>query len=145
MGHPEGYYLEDLAVGMSATVTKTVTDNDITKFAEVSCDTNPVHLDEDFAAASPFKTRIAHGMLSGALISAVLGTKLPGPGTIYLGQTLKFRAPVHIGDTVQASATVAEIDMSRKRVLLDCTCVVGETLVVEGQATVMVPSKAPIG
>lgn len=145
MSHPEGHFLEDLAVGMSATITKTVTDDDVTKFAEVSCDTNPVHLDEDFAAASPFKTRIAHGMLSGALISAVLGTKLPGPGTIYLSQTLKFKAPVRIGDAVQATATVVEIDISRKRVRLDCSCVVGETLVVDGEAIVMVPSKSQAG
>lgn len=145
MSQQEGHFLEDLAVGMSATVTKTITSDDIVKFAEVSCDTNPVHLDEDYAAASPFKSRIAHGMLSGALISAVLGTKLPGPGTIYLSQTLKFRAPVRIGDTVEASATVAEIDMSKKRVRLGCACVVGETLVVEGEATVMVPSRSAGG
>jgi 3-hydroxybutyryl-CoA dehydratase len=137
-----GYFLEDLSEGMFETFSKTITDADIVMFAGVSGDTNPVHLDENYAAASPFKTRIAHGMLSSSLLSAVLGTKLPGPGTIYLSQTLKFKAPVRIGDTVCARATIAEIDEARKRVRLDCTCTVGDTVVIDGEAVVMVPSKA---
>ncbi len=137
-----GYFLEDLSEGMFETFSKTITDADIVMFAGVSGDTNPVHLDENYAAASPFKTRIAHGMLSSSLLSAVLGTKLPGPGTIYLSQTLKFKAPVRIGDTVCARATIAEIDVAKKRVRLNCTCTVGDTVVIDGEAVVMVPTKA---
>jgi 3-hydroxybutyryl-CoA dehydratase len=137
-----GYFPENLSVGMSESIIKTITEVDIVMFAQVSGDTNPVHLDEDYAAASPFKTRIAHGMLAGSLFSAVLGTKLPGPGTIYLSQNLKFKAPVRIGETVEARVTVAEINESKKRIHLECICSVGETIVIEGDAVVMVSSKA---
>ena len=100
MKSKHGYYFEDLTPGMSTSYTRTVTEKDITQFAEVSGDTNPVHLDEEFAATTRFKKRIAHGMLSGSYISTVVGTKLPGPGCLYVSQTLKFRAPVYIGDKV---------------------------------------------
>lgn len=135
----QGHFVEDLRVGQSETFTKTVSERDIQQFAEVTGDANPVHLDESYAATTRFKTRIAHGMLGAGFISAVIGTKMPGPGTIYLGQTLKFMAPVKIGDTVVARVEVAAI--SGKRVTLKTTCSVGDTVVIDGEATVMVPSK----
>lgn len=134
-------YFEDLTVGQSATIAKTITEADILMFAAVSMDTNPVHLDAEAAAASMFKERIAHGMLSAGLISAVLGTKLPGAGTVYLGQTLKFRAPVKIGQTVTATVEVTAIDAEKKRATLKTTCTVGGKPVIEGEALVMVPSR----
>lgn len=137
----DGYFIEDLDVGMSATFAKTVTDADIVLFAGVSGDTNPVHLDDEYAAETVFKTRIAHGMLSAGLISAVLGTKLPGPGAVYLSQTLKFKAPVRIGDTVTARCEVAEIDAVKGRVTLTCVCLVKDKPVLEGEAQVMVQKR----
>lgn len=105
-----GYYLEDLEVGMTAAFAKTVTEADIVMFAGVSGDTNPVHINAEFAAGTMFKERIAHGMLSASFLSTVFGTKLPGPGAIYMNQNLNFKAPVHIGDTVNASVTLREIN-----------------------------------
>src|SRR5579875_644958 len=101
-----GYFFEDLQIGQTASLAKTITEADIVLFAAVSLDTNPVHLDEETASQTRFGGRIAHGMLSAGLISAVLGTRLAGPGTIYMGQTLRFRAPVKIGDTVTATAEI---------------------------------------
>jgi 3-hydroxybutyryl-CoA dehydratase len=137
----DGVFFEDLTVGQSARFAKTITEADILMFAAVSGDTNPVHLDAEAAAASMFKERIAHGMLSAGLISAVLGTKLPGPGTVYLAQNLKFRAPVKIGDTVTAVVEVTALDAARKRATLSTTCLVGGKPVIEGEAVVMVPSR----
>jgi len=137
-----GSFLEDLAVGQTARYAKTVTEADIVLFAGVSGDTNPVHLDQEFAAQTMFKGRIAHGMLSAGFISTVLGTKLPGPGAIYLSQSLKFKAPVRAGDTVVARATVTAIAPDKKRVTLATICQVGDTVVIEGEAVVMVPSRA---
>lgn len=132
-----GYDIEDLQPGMSASIAKTVTDADIVLFAGISTDTNAVHLNEEFAKTTMFGGRIAHGMLSAGLISAVLGTRLPGPGCIYLGQTLKFKAPVHPGDTVTATVTVKEVVLEKKRVILDTVCTVGGKPVIEGEATIM--------
>ena len=137
-----GLFVEDLAVGQSASYAKTVTEADIVLFAGVSGDTNPVHLNQEFAARTMFKGRIAHGMLSAGFISTVLGTKLPGPGAIYLSQTLKFKAPVRAGDTVVARAVVTAIVPDKRRVTLTTTCQVGDTVVIEGEAVVMVPSRA---
>ena len=136
-----GYDIEDLQPGMSASVAKTITEADIVLFSAVSTDCNPVHLDQSFAETTMFKGRIAHGMLSAGLISAVLGTRLPGPGTIYLGQTLKFKAPVRPGDTVKATATVREVNVDKKRAVLDTVCTVGDRVVIEGEATMMCTSK----
>ncbi len=133
-----GFYLEDLSVGMSAVFSKTVTEADILMFAAVSGDTNPVHIDQDFAASSMFKGRIAHGMLSASLLSTVFGTKLPGPGCIYLSQDLRFKAPVRLGETVVARATVTEIVQEKRRVKFTCECKVGDTVAIEGEATLMV-------
>jgi len=131
-------YIEEIQPGMSATIGKTVTDADIVMFAGISTDTNAVHLDEEFGKSTPFGGRIAHGMLSASFISAVLGAHLPGPGTIYLGQTLKFKAPVRPGDTVKTTVTVKEVVAEKKRVVLDTVCRVGDTVVIEGEATVMI-------
>ena len=136
-----GYYFQDLEVGTTDVYAKTVTDADITLFAGISGDTNPVHLDDEFAAASRFGTRIAHGMLSASYISTVLGTKLPGPGCIYMGQNLKFMAPVRVGDTVSARVTVRELIEGKNRAVLDTVCSVGDTVVIEGEAMVWVPSR----
>lgn len=135
-------YFEDLAIGQTASFGKTISEADILMFAAVSGDTNPVHINAEAAAASMFKERIAHGMLSAGLISAVLGTRLPGEGTIYLAQNLKFRAPVKIGDTVTATVEVTALDAAKKRVTLSTVCTVGGKPVIEGEATVLVPSRA---
>jgi 3-hydroxybutyryl-CoA dehydratase len=137
----DGLYFEDLSVGQSASFGKTITEADILMFAAVSGDTNPVHINAEFAAQSMFKERVAHGMLSAGLISTVLGTRLPGPGTIYLSQTLKFRAPVRIGDTVTATATIATLDPVKKRATLATVATVGGKPVLEGEAVVLVPSR----
>ncbi|MGE3832884.1 MAG: MaoC family dehydratase [Parvibaculaceae bacterium] len=137
-----GYCIEDIEVGMEAAHERTVTGADIDAFAEISGDRNPVHLDADFAARTPFKERIAHGMLTASFISTVLGTKLPGTGAIYLSQTLRFKAPVKIGDCVRAAARVISLDRDKRRVSLECRASVNDRVVLEGEALVMVPSRA---
>jgi 3-hydroxybutyryl-CoA dehydratase len=134
-------FLEDLSVGQSAELIRTVQAEDLVAFATVTGDDNPVHLDEDFAKTTSFGGRIAHGMLSAGYISAVIGTKLPGSGAIYLEQTLRFRRPVRIGDGVTARAEVIAIDAERARVTLVTTCRVAGKVVVEGEATIMVPRR----
>lgn len=135
-------FFEDLSVGQAASLGKTITEADILMFAAVSLDSNPVHLNEEAAKASMFGTRIAHGMLSAGLISAVLGTQLPGAGTIYLGQSLRFRGPVKIGDTVTATVEVTALDAAKKRATLKTICTVGGKAVIEGEAQVQVPGRA---
>jgi 3-hydroxybutyryl-CoA dehydratase len=130
-----GYNIEDLQPGMSASLAKTVTEADIVLFAGVSTDVNPMHLNEEWAKTTQFGGRIAHGMLSAAFISAVLANKLPGPGTVYLGQTLKFKAPVRIGDTVTATVTVREVIVEKRRCILDAVCTVNGKPVIEGEST----------
>ncbi len=142
MNELHGYYIEDLEVGMTDSYGKTVTEADIVAFAGVSGDTNPVHLNEEFARQTVFKTRIAHGMLAASFLSTVLGTRLPGPGCIYMGQTLNFRAPVKVGDTVRARVTVTEVNREKKRVKVETVCTVGDTVVVDGEARLMVNSRA---
>lgn len=131
--------LEDLAVGQTAEFAKTITDADVTLFAGVTGDFNPVHVDETAAQRSRFGGRIAHGMLSAGLISATIAGKLPGPGSIYLSQTLRFTAPVRIGDTVTASVSILEILTAKRRVRLSTVCrnQNGAT-VLDGEATVLV-------
>lgn len=136
-----GYYFEELSVGQSAVFGKTVTEADIAAFAGVSGDTNPVHLNEEWAKNTMFKGRIAHGMLSAAFISTVFGTKLPGPGCIYVSQMLKFKAPVKIGDTVMARVEITALTPEKKFATFKTTCTVGEKIVLDGEATLMVPSK----
>jgi 3-hydroxybutyryl-CoA dehydratase len=134
-------YLDELRVGMTASTGKTITEADILLYAAVSTDTNPLHIDAEAAAAGPFGQRVAHGMLTAGLISAVLGTKLPGPGSIYMGQTLRFRAPVKIGDTVTATAEITALDPVKKRATLKTTCTVAGKLVIDGEALVIPPSR----
>jgi len=141
MNAQNGYDIEDLQPGMSASLAKTVTEADLILFSGVSMDTNPVHLNEEFAKTTMFGGRIAHGMLSAGFISAVLANKLPGPGTIYLGQTLKFKAPVRPGDTVTATVTVKEVDVAKKRCVLQTVCTVAGKPVIEGEATTMCSSR----
>lgn len=141
MSDTGGLFLEDLTVGMSATMARTVTEADIVLFAGVSGDTNPIHLNQEYAATTMFKGRIAHGMLSAGFISAVLGTKLPGPGAVYISQTLRFKAPVRIGDTVTARVEVIELVPERKRANLKTECLVAGKVVIEGEASLMVPSR----
>ncbi len=140
-----GYYLEDLKTGMSTSYGRTVTETDIANFAGVSGDTNPLHLNAEFAATTRFKQRIAHGMLSAAYISTLIGTRLPGPGCLYISQSLRFVAPVRIGDTVIATATVTDIDTARRRVKLSTICRVGDTVVVDGEAETLVETRAKHG
>ena len=134
-------YFEDLTIGMTETYAKEVKSSDVVGFAEISGDRNPIHLSEHFAARTPFGGRIAHGLYTASLISAVIGTRLPGPGAIYLSQTLNFRAPVRIGDHVEAIVEVVELTEKGRRVKLACRCMVGETLVLEGEALVIVPGR----
>lgn len=138
MSLDHGYYLEDLSPGMEASVSKTVTDDDITAFAELSGDINPVHLNEEFAAGTLFKKRIAHGFLTGSLFSTVLGTKLPGPGCVYMSQTMKFKGPVFIGDELIATCKVTAVDMEKGRVSFDCVCEANGRPVLTGEALLMV-------
>ena len=136
-----GYFFEDLHVGQTATLSKTITDADIQMYSVVSLDTNPIHLDEEAARKTRFGGRIAHGMLPAGLISALLGTQLPGPGTVYLRQSLTFRAPVKIGHTVKAIVEITDLNLSRKSVTLRTICMVKEDVVIDGEACVLVPSR----
>ena len=129
--------IEELQIGQSDTYERIVTEGDIEDFAKISGDDNPVHLNEDFAKTTIFKGRIAHGMLAASFISATVGTKLPGYGAIYVSQSLRFKAPVRIGDKVITTATIKEIDTERKRVSLSTKCSVGDKIVVEGEAELM--------
>lgn len=137
----EGYALEDLHVGMQATVSRTITETDLRNFSGVSGDTNPMHLNEEYAQQTPFHGCIVHGFLSASLISAVVGTRLPGPGCIYMSQSLKFLAPVRVGDTVYAVATVKEIRMRKRQVVIETRCYAQDALVIDGEALVKVPSR----
>ena len=132
--------IEDLRPGLSATFSRTITEADIVLFAGVSGDNNAVHLNDEFARSTPFGGRIAHGMLSASVISAAIANRLPGPGTIYLGQQLKFRAPVRPGDTVHATVEVVSVDLERARAVLSTTCRVRDKVVIDGEANVMTTS-----
>ncbi|AOZ50282.1 MaoC family dehydratase [Chromobacterium vaccinii] len=135
-------YFEDLAVGASAETGKTITEADVLLFSAVSGDNNPVHLDQTYAATTPFETRIAHGMLTASLISGVIGTRLPGYGTVYLSQSTRFKAPVRIGETVTTRVTVEELIPEKKRVRLSTQCRVGDKVVLEGESLVIAPSRS---
>lgn len=134
-------YFEDLKLGMEHSRSRVITRQEIEAFGAACGDHNPVHFDEEYASNTMFGGVIAHGMLSAGLISAVLGEDLPGNGTIYLHQTLTFRAPVRPGDEVVATCTVAKLIPSRCKVVLDCVCKVGDRVVLDGQATVLAPSR----
>lgn len=136
-----GHAFEDLSVGMSADLMKTVMATDVVGFAQLSGDNNPVHLSDHFAAKTPFRDRIAHGLYTASLLSALLGTRLPGPGAIYLHQSLNFKAPVRIGDVINAHVEITALDPDKNRVTLACTCHVDNKVVLDGEAIVMVPSR----
>jgi len=142
MNELNGYDIEDLTLGQRATFSKTITEADIAQFAGVSGDHNAIHVNEAFAATTRFGGCIAHGFLAASVISAAVANRLPGPGTIYLNQQLNFRAPVRPGQLVHASVEVSAIDRVRRRVTLETVCRVGETVVVDGHATVMATSSA---
>jgi 3-hydroxybutyryl-CoA dehydratase len=133
--------IEDIEMGMSRYLRKEVTDMDIEMFAQISTDRNPVHLDDEYAQDTIFEGRIAHGMLTAGLISAVIGEQLPGHGAVYLGQSLKFLAPVRPGDMVYAEVKVIDIDIAKRRVTLDCHCSVDGKKVLIGEAKVLAPSR----
>lgn len=144
MGTPEApkrYFIEELRPGMSESYSRTVTEEDIQKFGEVSGDFNPVHFDDAYARKTIFRGRIAHGLLTAGYISTVLGTKLPGAGAIFMGASIRFKSPVRIGDEVTAVCTVREVILEKKRVICDCVCKVGENAVIEAEATLLVPSR----
>lgn len=134
-------YFEDLSIGQEAKISTTVTDADVVGFAEISGDTNPVHLDPEYAATTIFKDRIVHGMLSAAYISAVFGTRLPGPGAIYVSQTLRFKAPVKIGDTVATTVRIIELNDDKNRAKFETICAVAGKPVLTGEAELMVPRR----
>lgn len=142
MNPQNGYDIEDLKIGMSAEIGKTITEADIILFSGVSTDVNAVHLNEEFGKTTMFGGRIAHGMLTATLISAVLGNRLPGPGVIYLSQTLRFKAPVRPGDTVIARATIKEILLEKGRVTVETLCLVDGKIVIDGEAVLMPTSLA---
>jgi len=135
------WFYDDLSVGQTEVYSKKVKSTDVVGFAELSGDRNPIHLSEHFAARTIFRHRIAHGLYTASLISAVIGTRLPGPGAIYLSQTLNFRAPVKIGDTVTARVEVVELIPKGHKVRLACVCMVGDVVVLEGEAFVKVPPR----
>ena len=137
-----GYYFEDLSVGMTAGFGKTITEADVLMFSAVSGDINPSHINEEFAATTRMNTRVVHGMLSASLISAVLGCKLPGPGCLYVAQTVNFREPVQLGETVNAQVTLTRLRPKNNFAEFETTCSVGETTVVDGTALIWVPSRA---
>ncbi len=136
-----GYDFEDLTVGMKASFAKTITEADIILFAGASGDNNAMHINEEFAKTTPFKGRIAHGMLTASVISAAIAGRLPGPGTVYLSQNLRFKAPVRPGDTVQATVIVKELLAEKRRVTLTTICTVGDKVVIDGEAVVMPTSR----
>ncbi len=131
-----GYGFEDLKVGMSAVYSRTITDTDLRNFSGVSGDTNPMHLNEEYARSTVFKGCVVHGMLTASLLSTVIGTKLPGPGCLYVSQTLNFKAPVHVGETVYAKATVSELFPEKYRAKLHTQCFVKDIVVLDGEAIV---------
>jgi 3-hydroxybutyryl-CoA dehydratase len=141
MADVKQYFLEDLEVGMTASYDRMVTEDMIEQFAEVSGDFNPLHLDEAYAQTTMFKGRIAHGILSAGFISKIFGTEMPGKGSVYISQTLRFLAPVRIGDTVSTTVEVIEIDTEKRRVKFKSRCRVDRTVVIDGDALIMVPSR----
>lgn len=135
-----GFGIEKIEIGMSASYSQTITDADVKSFAGISGDNNPVHMSDEFAAQSRFGKRIAHGLISGSFFSALFGARLPGPGCVYVSQSLNFRRPVYLGDTVRATVTVTEIDMQKRRVFFDTICSVSGKVVISGKAELYIPA-----
>lgn len=139
----EGFGINELVIGQTAEISRLVDDETVRRFAEVSGDFNPLHMDEAYAARSPFRGRIAHGALVASFISCVLGNHLPGPGAVFAGMTMRFERPVRIGDTVVARATVVEIDVKARKVKLACVCEVDGQICMEADAEVVVRKRRP--
>lgn len=131
--------IDDIQVGMKIQYIQTITDSDVRTFAEISGDNNPIHLDDKYAKNSPFKKRIAHGLLSASFFSGMFGTELPGPGCVYVSQSLRFVKPVYIDDTIKATATVMRVDFSKRRVFFETICTVNEKIVIVGEAEIYIP------
>lgn len=134
-------YIDEISVGLERRLSRVISDTEIEAFANASGDRNPLHFCDDHAAGTIFKGRIAHGILTASLISAVIGEQLPGHGAIYMSQTLKFRAPVRPGDTVDVVCKVKDMIPEKNRIILDCVCTVGDTIVLDGEAMVIAPSR----
>lgn len=137
----QGYTFEQLKTGMTAVYSRTITDTDLRNFSGVSGDTNPMHLNEEYAQSTPFKGCIVHGFLTASLLSTVIGTKLPGPGCLYVSQTLHFKAPVYVGDTVYARAEVIGLAPENRRVTLRTQCLVKDKVVLDGEAVTQLPKQ----
>ena len=133
--------INEIEIGMSESYSQTITDADVKLYAGISGDRNPVHMDEEYAEKSRYKKRIAHGMISSSFFSALFGTKLPGPGCVYVNQSLNFKRPVYIGDTVTAIITVTKIDEIKSRVYFDTVCKVKNKIVIDGQAELYIPKE----
>lgn len=146
MSHSEiflgAYSIEQIRAGMSASYSQTITDADVKAFAGISGDNNPVHMSDEYAEKSRFKKRIAHGLMSASFFSALFGTRIPGPGCVYVSQTLNFKRPVYIGDTISAIITVTAIDYEKRRVFFDTICKVKNKVVIDGQAEIFIPQKS---
>ena len=139
MNNPQGLTLYEIEIGMSASYSQTITDADIKAFAGLSGDNNPVHMSEEYACESRFKKRIAHGLISASFFSALFGTRLPGPGCVYVGQNLKFKKPVYIGDTVTATVSVTSIDLAKNMIFFSTMCFVKNKIVISGTAEIYIP------
>lgn len=137
----DGLDIDEIEIGMSASYSQTITDADIKTFAGLSGDNNPVHMSDEYANESRFGKRIAHGLISASFFSALFGTRLPGRGCVYVSQSLNFRKPVYLGDTVLATVTVTEIDLGKRRVFFDTTCAVSGKRVISGRAELYIPEK----
>lgn len=135
----QGLSIDEIQLGQTASCTRVITDEDVRSFAELSGDRNPVHLDEEYAKGSRFKKRIAHGFLSASLFSALFGTKIPGRGCVYISQSLEFKRPVYLGDTVEATVVVTSIDKEKSRVSFDTFCKVKNKIVISGKAELFLP------
>lgn len=138
---PQKYYIEDIEVGQKVKFFKTFRQEDVEKFSEISGDNNPVHLDVNYASKTIFKKRVVHGFLTASLISAAIGTKLPGPGSIYLNQSLKFLAPVFPDEEVIIELTIKKINLEKRRIIIDTTCICNNKEVIVGEAEILVESK----
>lgn len=134
-----GMSLEDIKVGMSASYSQTISDADVKRFAGLSGDNNPVHMSDDYAGESRFGKRIAHGLMSASFFSALFGTRIPGPGCVYVSQSLAFKRPVYIGDTVTATVTVKSIDINKQRIFFETVCKVRNKVVIDGEAEIFMP------
>ena len=137
-----GFFIEDLKIGQEAILSKTITEADIANFSGVTGDNNPVHISDDFASKTIFKKRVAHGFFTASLISTLIATKLPGPGSIYISQTLKFLAPAYIGDNILTKAIIQKIDKEKRRVNLLTECFISNKKILTGEAEILVDTKS---